>query len=104
MRERIEPLAVCGPSSSITSLPGRSYRDVMAGLGCSHRDVAAARKVGPKGITEAGPAQMSDTELTRLFSDRPLRPSVSSSLELDHTYEGFHSPSSDAATPRTSCS
>lgn len=26
-------------------LQGRSYRDVVAAVGCSHRDVAAARKV-----------------------------------------------------------
>ena len=29
-------------------LQGRSYRDVVAAVGCSHRDVAAARKVNLK--------------------------------------------------------
>ena len=39
-------------------------------VGCSHRDVAAARKViAAKGITGTGLAQMSDTELTGLFPD-----------------------------------
>jgi transposase len=51
-------------------LQGRSYRDVVAAVGCSHRDVAAARKtIAAKGITGAGLAQMSDTELAGLFPD-----------------------------------
>ena len=42
-------------------LQGRSYRDVVAAVGCSHRDVAAARKViRDTGITGTGLAQMSD--------------------------------------------
>ncbi|MEI2641452.1 MAG: hypothetical protein V9G10_03735 [Candidatus Nanopelagicales bacterium] len=51
-------------------LLGRSYRDVVAAVGCSHRDVAAARKViAARGITGTGLAQMSDSELAGLFPD-----------------------------------
>ena len=51
-------------------LQGRSYRDVVAAVGCSHRDVATARKmIAAKGITGTGLAQMSDSELTGLFPD-----------------------------------
>jgi len=51
-------------------LQGRSYRDVVAAVGCSHRDVAAARKmIAAKGITGTGLAQMSGTELRGLFPD-----------------------------------
>lgn len=51
-------------------LQGRSYRDVVAAVGCSHRDVAAARKtIAANGITATGLAQMSDTELAGLFPD-----------------------------------
>ncbi|MCB9427703.1 MAG: IS21 family transposase [Actinobacteria bacterium] len=51
-------------------LQGRSYRDVVAAVGCSHRDVAAARKViRDTGITGTGLAQMSDTDIRDLFPD-----------------------------------
>ncbi len=51
-------------------LQGRSYREVVAAVGCSHRDVAAARKViAEKGITGTGLALMSDTDIRGLFPD-----------------------------------
>ncbi|MEI6623070.1 MAG: IS21 family transposase [Actinomycetes bacterium] len=55
-------------------LAGRSYREVVAAVGCSQRDVAAARKtIGDRGITVQGLAQMSDAELARLFPDGRAR-------------------------------
>lgn len=42
---------------AITALviQGRSYREVVAAVGCSHRDVAAARKtIAARGITGQG--------------------------------------------------
>ncbi|MEI6620778.1 MAG: IS21 family transposase [Actinomycetes bacterium] len=51
-------------------LAGRSYRDVVVAVGCSHRDVAAARKViADRGITGARLAEMADAELRGLFPD-----------------------------------
>ena len=51
-------------------LQGRSYRDVVAAVGCSHRDVAVARKViRDAGITGTLLAQMSDTDIRALFPD-----------------------------------
>ena len=51
-------------------LQGRSYRSVVEVVGCSHRDVAAARRVmTAHGITAQGLAVMSQTELAGLFPD-----------------------------------
>ena len=51
-------------------LQGRSYRDVVAAVGCSHRDVAAARRViRDAEITGTGRAQMSDSDIRDLFPD-----------------------------------
>lgn len=51
-------------------LQGRSYRDVVAAVGCSHRDVAAARKViADREITGQRLAEMADAQLRGLFPD-----------------------------------
>jgi len=51
-------------------LQGRSYREVVRAVGCSHRDVAAARKaIGDLGITGQRLAGMTDSELQGLFPD-----------------------------------
>jgi hypothetical protein len=45
-------------------LAGRSYREVLQSVGCSHRDVAAARRVlAERGITGQGLAEMSDAQV-----------------------------------------
>jgi hypothetical protein len=55
-------------------LQGRSYRDVVAAVGCSHRAVAAARKaIRDAEIIGTGLAQMSDTDLAGLFPDGQSR-------------------------------
>ena len=55
-------------------LAGRSYRQVVAAVGCSHRDVAAVRKViTDRGITAEGLAQMSQEDLRALFPDGRAR-------------------------------
>ncbi len=51
-------------------LAGRTYREVVAAVGCSHRDVAAARKtIADRGITGHGLAEMTDAQLQELFPD-----------------------------------
>ena len=56
---------------------GRSYREIVAAAGCSHRDVSVARKViADRGITEVGLAGMSDAELAGLFPDGRARVST----------------------------
>lgn len=55
-------------------LQGRSYREVVQAVGCSHRDVAAARKmITDRGISGQRLAEMSDAELQRLFPDGRAR-------------------------------
>ena len=62
-------------------LKGRSYREVVAAVGCSHRDVAAARKViRDRGITGQGLALLSDSELGEMFPDG--RSKVSAGYDL----------------------
>ena len=49
-------------------LAGNSYRQVVVAAGCSHRDVAAARKViAAGGITAASLSKMSDADVRGLF-------------------------------------
>ena len=49
---------------------GRSYRQIVEAVGCSQRDVSAARKViTDRGITAARLAGLSDAELAGLFPD-----------------------------------
>ncbi|MHB2023445.1 MAG: IS21 family transposase, partial [Mycobacteriales bacterium] len=49
----------------------RSYRQIVDAVGCSHRDVSAARKlIADRGITAQRLAGMSDAELAGLFPDR----------------------------------
>jgi hypothetical protein len=49
---------------------GRSYRQIVEAVGCSHRDVSTVRKVvTDRGITAARLAGMSDAELAGLFPD-----------------------------------
>ena len=55
-------------------LAGNSYRQVVAASGCSHRDVAAARKViAAGGITAASLSKMSDADVRGLFPDGRAR-------------------------------
>jgi hypothetical protein len=55
----------------------RSYRQVVEAVGCSHRDVSAARKViADRGITARRLASMSDSELAELFPDGRTRVST----------------------------
>lgn len=47
-----------------------SYREVVAVVGCSHRDVATAKRVlDERAVTAAGLAVMSDSELLEWFPD-----------------------------------
>jgi hypothetical protein len=79
-------------------LQGRSYREVVAAVGCSHRDVAAARKViGVKGITGTGLGQMSDSDLAGLFPDGRARvsdlyvvPGLRGGGQVDEVEPAFH--------------
>lgn len=49
---------------------GRSYRQIVEAVGCSHREVSTVRTVvADRGITPTGLAGMSDTELAGLFPD-----------------------------------
>ncbi|MBA3890484.1 MAG: IS21 family transposase, partial [Gemmatimonadaceae bacterium] len=49
---------------------GRSYREIVAAVGCSHRDVATARRaIAERGITAEQLAGMSETELMAVFPD-----------------------------------
>lgn len=49
---------------------GRSYRQIVEAVGCSHRDVSTVRKViADRGITTARLVGMSDAELAGLFPD-----------------------------------
>lgn len=49
---------------------GRSYREIVEAVGCSHRDVSAARKtITERGIDAQVLAGMSDAELAALFPD-----------------------------------
>jgi len=49
---------------------GRSYRQIVEAVGCSHRDVSTARKtIADRGITAQRLAGMSDAELAGLFPD-----------------------------------
>ena len=51
-------------------LQGRSYREIAAAVGCSHRDVATARRVlGEEGLTAERLADMPEAELMVLFPD-----------------------------------
>lgn len=53
---------------------GRSYREIVDAVGCSHREVSTARKtIADRGITAAGLAAMSDAELAELFPDGRAR-------------------------------
>lgn len=60
---------------------GRSYREIVDAVSCSHRDVATARKaITQHGIDAQRLAEMSDTELSGLFPDG--RAKVSSDYDL----------------------
>jgi hypothetical protein len=49
---------------------GHSYRQIVEGVGCSHRDVSAVRQmIADRGITAQRLAGMSDAELVGLFPD-----------------------------------
>ncbi|MDZ7576562.1 MAG: IS21 family transposase [Candidatus Nanopelagicales bacterium] len=49
---------------------GRSYREIVDAVGCSHRDVSTARKtITDRGIDAQRLAEMSEAELTGLFPD-----------------------------------
>lgn len=51
-------------------LQGHSYREIVAAVGCSQRDIAtASRMIAERGITAAGLAGMTDLELLLLFPD-----------------------------------
>jgi transposase len=51
-------------------LQDHSYREVVAAVGCSHRDVAAAKRVlEERTVTTAGLAAMTGAELSELFPD-----------------------------------
>lgn len=51
-------------------LQGRSYRQIVDAVGCSHRDVSAARKtIDDRGLSAASLAEMSDVEVAGLFPD-----------------------------------
>ena len=51
-------------------LQGRSYRQIVDAVGCSHRDVSAARKtLDDRGLNAAALTEMSDAELSGLFPD-----------------------------------
>lgn len=53
---------------------GRSYREIVEAVGCSHREVSTARKViADRGITAQRLAGMSDAELAGLFPDGRAR-------------------------------
>lgn len=53
---------------------GRSYREIVDAVGCSHREVSTARKViAERGITAQRLAGMSDAELAGLFPDGRAR-------------------------------
>ena len=55
-------------------LQGRSYREIVVAVGCSHRDVAAARRaMAERGITAERFSVMSETELLVLFPDGRTR-------------------------------
>lgn len=55
-------------------LQGRSYREVVASVGCSHRDVAAARKaIADRGITAQVLSGMGDLQLREVFPDGRAR-------------------------------
>lgn len=60
---------------------GRSYREIVDAVGCSHRDVSTARKTSTdRGIDAQRLAEMSDAELAGLFPDG--RGKVSAGYEL----------------------
>jgi transposase len=49
---------------------GRSYREIVAAVGCSHRDVASARRaIEEQGVTAEQLAGMAETDLLGLFPD-----------------------------------
>ena len=55
-------------------LQGRSYREIVAAVGCSHRNVATARRaIGLEGITAERLAGMPEAELMELFPDGRTR-------------------------------
>ena len=55
-------------------LQGRSYREIVVAVGCSHRDVAAARRaIAERGITAEQFRELSETELMVLFPDGRAR-------------------------------
>jgi transposase len=55
-------------------LQGRSYREIVAAVGCSHRNVATARRaITEEGITTERLAGMSEAELIALFPDGRTR-------------------------------
>lgn len=60
---------------------GRSYREIVEAVGCSHREVSTARKtITQHGIDARRLAEMSDTELSDLFPDG--RAKVSAGYDL----------------------
>ncbi|WP_449373874.1 helix-turn-helix domain-containing protein [Arthrobacter psychrolactophilus] len=62
-------------------LQGRSYRQIVDAVGCSHRDVSAARKtLDDRGLNAGALAEMSDVELAGLFPDG--RSKVSAGYDL----------------------
>ncbi|MDQ0277129.1 hypothetical protein QO003_001432 [Arthrobacter silviterrae] len=62
-------------------LQGRSYRQIVDAVGCSHRDVSAARKtIDDRGLGAAALAEMSDVEVAGLFPDG--RSKVSAGYDL----------------------
>lgn len=60
---------------------GRSYREIVEAVGCSHREVSTARKaIAQHGIDARRLGEMSDTELSDLFPDG--RAKVSAGYDL----------------------
>ena len=62
-------------------LQGRSYRQIVDAVGCSHRDVSAARKtIDDRGLSATALAEMSDVDLANWFPDG--RSKVSAEYDL----------------------